>query len=64
MDSAKEGSRISFSAEQQLSGWQPSNTLLPTSALRPCLFVLYQDGSGYEVLDNDVVAAYMSRQVS
>lgn len=64
MDSAKDGSRISFSADQQLSGWQPGNAPLPASALRPRLFVLHQDGSGYEVLDNDVVVAYMWRQVS
>ena len=63
LDSGREGSHITFSGDQQLTGWQAASAPLPALGLRPRLFVVYQDGSGYEVLDNDVFASYVRRQV-
>lgn len=63
LDSARDGSHITFSGDQQLTGWQTSSAPLPAPGFRPRLFVVYQDGSGYEVLDNDVFASYVRRQV-
>lgn len=62
-DAAKDGCHITFDSDKQLSGWQPPSSPWSALSLRPRFFVVYQDGSGYEVLDNDLYAAYAWRQV-
>ena len=66
------GAHVTFSAKQELSGWQePSEgneeeapSPFTASGTRPRLFVVFEDGSGYEVLDKDLYTAYAQRQVS
>ena len=66
-----QGSHMAFAAKQELSGWQqptlsaeeqPQDAAAAT--LKPRLFVVFEDGSGYEVLDNDLFAAYSERKAS
>ena len=68
--SSPHGTHMTFSARQELSGWQA-----PTGAgeqegrggsipgIRPRFFVVFEDGSGYEILDKDLFAAYAQRKV-
>ena len=63
---------MTFSANQQLSGWTPpaaageeeANSTLAAAGPRPRIFVVFEDGSGYEVLDIDLFTAYAQRKVS
>jgi len=63
---------MTFSANQQLSGWSPppaagEEEAKSTSAAAgptPRIFVVFEDGSGYEVLGTDLFTAYAQRKVS
>lgn len=63
------GVHVTFSAKQQLSGWQaPASEeegqgyFIP-AGIRPRLFVVFEDGGGYEFLDQDLFKAYAQRKV-
>ncbi|DBB00331.1 TPA: Sperm-associated antigen 17 [Trebouxia sp. C0004] len=61
---------MTFSANQQLSGWSPpaaageeeAKTTLAAAGPGPRIFVVFEDGSGYEVLDTDLFTAYAQRK--
>ncbi len=63
---------MTFSANQQLSGWTPpaaageeeGQSTLAAAGPGPRIFVVFEDGSGYEVLDIDLFTAYAQRKVS
>ena len=63
---------MTFSAKRQLAGWAPTagkeerkaDAAAAAPSPRPRLFVVFEDGSGYEVLDQDLFRAYAQRQVS
>ncbi len=63
---------MTFSANQQLSGWSPpaaageeeAKSTLAAAGPGPRMFVVFEDGSGYEVLDTDIFTAYAQRKVS
>ncbi|DBA96914.1 hypothetical protein WJX82_005465 [Trebouxia sp. C0006] len=61
---------MTFSANQQLSGWTPpaaageeeGQSTLAAAGPGPRIFVVFEDGSGYEVLDIDLFTAYAQRK--
>jgi len=63
---------ITYSAKRQLSGWQApaagseeeEKGTSAAAGIRPRLFMVFEDGSGYEVLDKDLFAAYSQRKVT
>lgn len=65
------GAHVTFSARQELSGWQApaagseeeEQSRFTAAGTRPRLFVVFEDGSGYEVLDQDLFTAYAQRKV-
>lgn len=65
------GAHVTFSAKQELSGWQApaagseeeEQSRFTAAGTRPRLFVVFEDGSGYEVLDQDQFTAYANRKV-
>ena len=66
-----QGSQMAFSARQELSGWhapsiaeEEEQTTTAAASMRPRLFVVFEDGSGYETLDNGLFLAYAERQVT
>ena len=62
---------MTFSAKQQLSGWQApaagseeeGQSRFTPAGIRPRLFVVFEDGGGYELLDQDLFTAYAQRKV-
>ncbi|KAL0038853.1 hypothetical protein WJX79_010718 [Trebouxia sp. C0005] len=64
------GTHMTFSANQQLSGWSPpaaageeeAKSTLAAAGPGPCIFVVFEEGSGYEVLDTDLLTAYAHRK--
>ena len=62
---------MTFSAKQELSGWTPpaagseeeGKNVAGVPGPKPRLFMVFEDGSGYEVLDKDLFAAYAQRKV-
>lgn len=62
---------MTFSAKQELSGWQApaaaseeeEQSQFTAAGTRPRLFVVFEDGSGYEVLDQGLFTAYAQRKV-
>lgn len=69
--STAHGVHVTFSAKQQLSGWQAPAAAseeegqgrFTPAGVRPRLFVVFEDGGGYEVLDQDLFTAYAQRKV-
>lgn len=69
--SSAHGVHVTFSAKQELSGWQApaaaseeqEQSQFTAAGTRPRLFVVFEDGSGYEVLDHDLFTAYAQRKV-
>ena len=66
------GLHMTFSSKQELSGWTPppatgseeeGKNVTGAAGPRPRLFVVFEDGSGYEVLDKDLFTAYTQRKV-
>ena len=63
---------MTFSANQQLSGWSPpaaageeeAKSSWAAAGPGPRIFVVFEDGSGYEVLDTHLFTAYAHRKVS
>ncbi|KAL3155549.1 Sperm-associated antigen 17 [Trebouxia sp. C0009 RCD-2024] len=68
--STAHGVHVTFSAKQQLSGWQAPAAAseeegqgrFTPAGVRPRLFVVFEDGGGYEVLDQDLFTAYAQRK--
>lgn len=62
---------MAFSAKQELSGWQAPDAggeaegqgRFTPAGVRPRLFVVFEDGGGYEVLDQDLFTAFAQRKV-
>lgn len=69
--SCAHGAHVTFSAKQELSGWQApaaageeeEQSQFTAAGTRPRLFVVFEDISGYEVLDQDLFTAYAQRKV-
>ena len=69
--SSAHGVHVTFSAKKELSGWQApaaaseeeEQSQFTAAGTRPRLFVVFEDGSGYEVLDLDLFTAYAQRKV-
>lgn len=63
---------MTFSAKQELTGWTPpaagseeeGKHEAGVAGPKPRLFVVFEGGSGYEVLDKDLFAAYAQRKVT
>ena len=63
---------MTLSAKGELSGWQAppvgsegeaEGRFVPAGT-RPRLFVVFEDASGYEILDKELYTAYAQRQAS